>query len=1073
MTDELTRSLRAQVLRHSPRPEDREESERIFRELRESAQTDVAHLAFELSSTAMYEKPNRKNPELETMKTAWMSLRSPMDGKELDQRFERWFAEAERKPELLEDLAPKMLASASDWLGEYERVSSTVTAGDDPRLRQFDGWATLAGQFRGVAAALNGIRIRWSDVKSQRLIAVHTRDVHAAMVKGDVTAALNELRELESVQDVPESTLQELRESVKDLMKRQLEIDAWRKELAGTPNSWRDVVRMYDVWTKGRALVHKSGTPREWTESVGRLLEHLQVQALDFVMRRAVGWLSLDEVGAEIQAIRAACGDRESLLDDAWLEPLSLALVCLIDKNIAAAEKIETLRSLSANLALLTATLPSGGGPHVQTALSRIGAIVVAWEAVESDAVPALLPEGGLPSRFVDRLERTRLIGGRVSAADASMHRGTTTAERAAACRDAITTLEDVLEEAPHHAAARALLDRAQARLGNLELDELIERWDVAGLLKALTAARDSDYVALAQAMPVLETLAVLRQRRPAASLSELVGWWQSWRDVEVQLPAQRPESLQSALALMRRDTAAAVRVLVTGYRNRTTTVDEDHTAEAAVATIAAELNLRDELFALTQRRTVHAAVAAARNAGIADLAILIRDSWGTIERYLPWSDGILAEAFEHAWEEANDKALDALRDVVLRDAQVQRGTERFHRWLEWLDLERSLSAAATSDVLRRLQGFLQRDGASEPPILRRLARLVAEWRTNGDDAALVWGRRAFAHLDPRLFPDVDPLLALTRRTKDESAAVLRECREATIVDEEFLATMMARLRQIETIWSRLEQLLREVPVLQSHDPWPVPPPELGHAKTLADSFRRVVWTIARWPKSDLRKLGAECDGVRRVILRDLSAYPAAETLEAMRRKLEPLTRLELLEQRFREASRRCSSDAPPDVSRRDHFQQAVRCLEAVAETLRATLPEGGHTLEVVSDEYWREIPPLAGDLLPPHATGGLDALRRRLNELHENDVLYANAIDALWRDQPNIGAAGEFDPAAHLDYVELYPHFPPASTRVRRRFDDFAARAGQRVILRKSRAFLPEWLQTYVDNISRGVSPW
>jgi hypothetical protein len=58
--------------------------------------------------------------------------------------------------------------------------------------------------------------------------------------------------------------------------------------------------------------------------------------------------------------------------------------------------------------------------------------------------------------------------------------------------------------------------------------------------------------------------------------------------------------------------------------------------------------------------------------------------------------------------------------------------------------------------------------------------------------------------------------------------------------------------------------------------------------------------------------------------------------------------------------------------------------------------------------------------------------LRRRFDELQENDALYANAIDALWRE-----------------------------------------RAAQRVILRKSRAVLPEWLQTYVDNISRGVSPW
>lgn len=1067
MTDELTRSLRAEVLRRSPRAEDREESKRIYRELRSSADPQIAQIARQYSGEPeAYAKPQRQSAAVAAMTMAWKAFRSPMAPSDLDARFEPFFAEAERQPAVLESLAPRMIASGWDWLAEYERVSRAA-GGQDPRLVRFDAWAEMVMRHGRVAGALSPVLDRWKELRAARLLVNRTRAVDDAISRCNINEAENHLYEMEQAKEIPQDRIAALRGAIDDLRKRQADIDAWRKELAGTPARWADVVRMHDLWAKGRRLAQVDKTPQPLADRISRDLEHLQAVATEFIADRAGKWQSLDDVRSELH--EAARG-RAFAIDETWLAPLASAVISLIDRAVENASEAKALRRIAAKGAAIAETLPSGGGRHVQEGLRRIEAIVAAWNGLETDAMPAAVPSGAVPLQFAQRLERARRLAERVALAEEVLRRGATIVERASACRDAMAMLEEVLADAPQHAPARALLDRATARLEALRLDECLERWDVAELRRALEsgAPYEAVYLSLVPVLPVLDELAALRPKKPVADLSEIAVWWMSWRESAERLPAHMPDALRSALDLLHRDGAASMRAAVTEHLGRTATLGEDRSAEGAVEAVADELRLHDELVAVQQRRAIHAAVVEAREVGTSALAALVRDSWRAIERYLPWSDVILGEAFERAWNEANDDALDALSDV-LRDKRARGETERFRQWLDWLELERSLSAAPTTDALRRLQAFLQRDAS----IARRMPRLIAAWRGSVDDAVLVWAYRAFAHLDPPLFPGVDPLVALTRRSEAEIAAVFRMCREAAVVDEAFLAAATKALGQVEDVWRRLEQLLVEVPVPQGEGAWPSAPPELRQAKALLAAFRNVFDSLARWQESDLRSLGAEWDVMRPVLLRDLAPYPAAEVFERVLRKVEPLTRLRALEQYLHDGSRRCTSDAPGDRERTDAFAQAARCLDAVIDTLQAAQPEGAHTLRVVSDEYWRDVPPMAGDLLPTAPAGGLAALRARLLELQENDEQYAAAIAGLWRKQPNIGTAGEFDADAHRSYLELYPPCPPKSLRVRKCWDDFAARAAQRVILRKGRPFLPEWLRKYVDDISRGVSPW
>jgi len=200
------RARRAKRLRNSPHAADRAESERIFRELRDEAHSGAAPLVLDdLSDAPLIHLPRRQDPALVAMASEWLSFRSPMHSSPLDYRFVRWFAEAERQPEVFEEFAASMVASVTDWLPEYERLSNAVSAGeDDPRLRHFDEWMELATSHPTIAAALVDLRERWHELQSRRLLVAHTREIEEALERGNLNAAKNGLAEIAESPHVPQ-----------------------------------------------------------------------------------------------------------------------------------------------------------------------------------------------------------------------------------------------------------------------------------------------------------------------------------------------------------------------------------------------------------------------------------------------------------------------------------------------------------------------------------------------------------------------------------------------------------------------------------------------------------------------------------------------------------------------------------------------------------------------------------------------------------------------------------------------------------------------------------------------------
>lgn len=1059
-------------LLHSTKTEDRALAGEMIKRLSESDDTVVAHAAIELTRRFVIVESPPESPALRTLANEWMALRSPMHETPYDYRFIPWFAQAEAQPELLSALAPRMLSSAYAWLEEYERESGVATNDDEPRLRNFDAWAELLSKRNSIAAVMAEVLDRWAELRRRRRVAIGSRAISAAVACGDIDAARNAFDALRNAPHVQADAIADLGRSIDELARHRRDIDAWRDELPGIQRDWRDVARLYDVWARGRRLAQAPGTPGAWADGIADDLTQLQTLAAGFITQCASACQSLDDLLRELAAMQSAARSvAESAFDEIWLEPLIAAIMRVADREVELARDAAALHDISGRVAVIASILPEAGRVQVDAVIRRIDAIASAWSALDSSGLCSVIPPGVVPAKLAAAVAHARALSERIAAIEQSLTRGGTTAELIEACSMANAALEEILSASPQLANAGELRRAVAERMKTLRIDGAIESWDLDGLRAiASESSFDGAYATVPAAVPVLERLAVLRaQSFVPADLDSIALWWTSWRSEVAQLPAGMPCVLTSVLEKVRLHVAAAVRDVATNHLSRSASLERDRAIETAVAALTADLGLSAELSSLTRRRSIHEAIERARGESPFALALLLCDSWGDIERYLPSAAAILNEAFERAWDEGDERALDALRDIAF-DARSGGGDERLTRWREWLELESRLTGDLTSEKVRLLDSSLENGKADAGMIFRRLTRIVAIWRANDDDPALVWAYRAFRHIGPPLFPAGDPLVSMTRKSERKCTAVLSILQTVATVDEPFINGMSKELESVAGEWKRLEALLLAVPVAQIGS-WPAPPPTVQTTKNVIEAFQIVLSSLARWKESDVRALGSECDAIRTVLLRDLSGYRAGAPLELLFRKIEPLTRLHGLDEHLRQACRRCMeprSDEIPDL-----FAHAKRCLEVIAEAIAATKPEGSATLAATAAQYWAEVPHLIGDCLPPDPAGTLATLCQRLGELHENDVAFHRALKALRRNQPTIGAAGHFDPHAHAAYLALYPHVAPASVRTRRIFDEFAARLAQRAILSNSRTHLPEWLRTYAENIAAGVAPW
>ena len=120
-----------------------------------------------------------------------------------------------------------------------------------------------------------------------------------------------------------------------------------------------------------------------------------------------------------------------------------------------------------------------------------------------------------------------------------------------------------------------------------------------------------------------------------------------------------------------------------------------------------------------------------------------------------------------------------------------------------------------------------------------------------------------------------------------------------------------------------------------------------------------------------------------------------------------------------------------------------------------------------LSAEYWREIPPLAGDVEASPSPQDLNALALRLDTLDEQERELRQTLRQLDVEEPWVSANGPFFPESHQHYLDFYPRTCPSSRRAFRLFDRFAKVGARPVIFRDGAGHLPAWISDYLN---RGV---
>lgn len=1069
--DERAVFRRAEILVRSADVEEQRQGKDLLARLSGSSQTEVAVKALNLLLRAAAPPALRHDPPVEAMMDGWSALRSPLQERPLDGRFASWFDDAEAQPDVLHRFAPRMIETVAGWLGEYERALAHDLA--DPRIAVFEEWSRIAARHPAAAGLLRELLEKAKELKARRIVALCERDVATALREGDVKASWAKFAEIDTLEYARAEDVTRVREMIDHVARLREDIDQWCAYLPLAARSRADVAHIHEVIRRGRALLTAGQAPFAWLEEIRSRLARMRDFVAVFVADRAAAVQTIEAFHDVIAELRTdVAGDSES---EAWLQPLAASIEALLAREVEVAQAPAALRRLARIAAELASALPAETAGRLRLETQRLEEVATAWERVESGqsaaAAPAEAMEGAIPGRFREMIGTFARLSQSVQAARRLIEQPGSTGQRMEACREAVAALEEIVRQEPDYAAAADLLRIARARIEHLRLDESIERWDLDKIRAASGSGImwDPPYAQMFGRIGVLDELDKLRQMLADYSdLQSAETWWTLWRATEASLPDWKPDSLVRALLRVRNDFADSLKASVDDYLRAPTTIDDDRVAEKTIVPIAEELRLEEASEALKRRREIHERVEDARHAGIGPLAGVLREQWGFVSRSLPQSTEILLQAIERAWNEEDREALGALREVGRR-ALTQDGEPRLKEWLDWLVIEECVWGGATPEGVAGLLSCLQSHPRSSTR--RRLERLINRWGARGDLSALTWAYRALSHIEPPLMPGSDPLQELRAETEKVVASVREACRVVESVDSAFVGAQEQETKAAAEWWNRLEQLLLAAPPRIQPGGWPNRPEELDQIAVLVASIQDVINGIASLSGIDLRTASERWDRLDRLVRRSMAEFPFSESMRQSLRRSGPLTKLEFLERQFKRACEECGLEAA--VDRRNAFARAADDLQQIVDAFQGTEPESSYTRDVMGLEYWRDVPPLAGDLLPAPAAADLPALIERLRMLEANEQDFRTAIDRLWSERPPVGTSGTFDPKMHRKYLLSCPHERPMSVRVWMLFRNLAERQPMHAILREGRDALPSWVGIYLDRRAKGLQPW
>jgi DNA-binding MarR family transcriptional regulator len=735
----------------------------------------------------------------------------------------------------------------------------------------------------------------------------------------------------------------------------------------------------------------------------------------------------------------------------------------------------------------------------VNVLINELEQVVAAWETMRAGEAFTLPAGLRLPGQFIAESEA---FGEKLERIERAFERlgDPGVAENEAALEEIAGEATSILSEVPGHALARRLKRAVQLKVVNSHVERAVRQWDIEELSRLVDAAedfKDSHFY-----KRNLQTLLALKQltRRPAfANWEKSAGWWGEWLREKKALLMETPAVLNEAFRKVEAARQAEWLALLDGLKNveLDAAVCDKIADSLQIATEGLDLIAYQELFrrkgALARVQREIAAgnwdgarsllvllgtnseadrlhtilkVEEAKAGGVLNWAVALSQLWGNIQRYLDSPENLLLDAVETAWSQEQNTALwEYLLPVIDRVAgnNVESDTDSaavrsLRRWREWLQLEQELFQPGAEHSLKSLYRYSRDNSRSDPLFPQRQARLVAHWRREQNLVPLIWARVVWGKTVVADKP-LDELIYVAAETAKQT---MQQLRERTDLTTSIVAELLDKLVQMETLFRRIRDVLE----LSGNRENKVQPTEefvrvLEQVKMLLEAMQ----TLDDSTKIDLRGEKAAQDF--RIAsfnlqknLRDMP--PVRKSLLALADRLEPLTNLRVIEDHIHEAAAACGDDE--SWFKENLFHNLKLNLAALCERFeKADLVDGPMWREV-SAEYCRVVFDKACVLSHGSPPPGLLSLLEEVENLHRDELIFREQINALWKQRPSIGAGEGSGGAQHQEYFARFPAEPPRSRRDYLYFEHvFAGPDDGKVILRAGQRQLPGWIKAYL----------
>lgn len=1063
-----------------------------------------AKRASELLSQYADPAPQSRDRELAEYERRWHALQGLIDPKLFD-----LLGELKEKHHIATRLLPVVVKRLRGWIADA--ILNIADFNEEEVL--------VLGKFIDVISQIDIYNVELVDLRELRNVIFSLRYVEVARRADDALRVWDDREawhQLELLEDPPASFAEDVRalqEKIYSVCNVKQKVEALLEQSPQIePTNWAEVGTLVRYAQETSRSLGGHDIPASWKEQLQRRMAGALNAALQFLVKRAAAagtFKDVHDFQAEYETLQLTEIHDRLRPQAQWFQNFLKQSGDRVSREVLKATGRHVLDEIAGRLRKEKADLPGCVREKVESTLQDIGLVSAAWASMRAGAefsvpapTPFMLPEAfeGDAAIFGERLNRVKAASARLNAEGSSSEQ---------TCLEALDVARLVLAEQPGHLLAAELKEEAEQKLASLRVENALAVWDFEQLL---ALCRDqpgkwafSYYVKHEADLRLWLEPSVKKEK--FTSWEDAQTWWVDWQKAVAQIPKQLPDSLIRAMRReeeKRRDEWAEVlgelidRDLppeeceniadslkdwpedfnLQGFRQsfqRKAEVGRAYRFIKSREWDAAQriIDSLDEIHPdprTLSRLKIHLEVERARQQGVEALAEVLKRQWGTVKSYYNDAFALLLKAIEDAWTQQRGDAVVSLREVAWRVLAREQGPdpqlEQIRKWEDWFTVEQAIKSEESATSLRQLIAYIK-NGQPEKVLRSRLDSLVKYWRDQENQVMLALADQMFDWLS--LIPNPGEVL----KTNSDKVAdrVLHTLKSQEEPEIQQLQELHQELNLFNASWRTLTEylnLVNESFSLASRRVLRLRPSEtFERARLLVGNLINVRTALAELAEADLRQpVNKErLETITAILLRDLPDVRARTKLRAQAARLEPLSRLNAIENNIRNEALRCRSDKDVDFYEPGAFASLAGKLRELVERFNRAGLQQGPMWRILSVEYVKKVYALACIYAPPPPYQDLELLAQQIDELEATEREFRDGLEKVWETKPSLGAGSTFNPEEHEDFLRSFPHVPPRSRRDYLFFEyRFAEAEPLKSIIFQSYHKLPGWIRIYLD---------